>query len=334
MSEPRLSPRDKRAARLALMQETDQRQQQIDTQSQAAMLQQLGQLYGLQQQAERSPLELQALRQANETAQYGLERQRQLDPVQLKALQAQTEAAAFQHQWAQPRAMQEFNMNQANLDMAPEKLRAQQLANTAQDFSNQWAQPQAMLDDATKRAALESEAVRRRLLQQQSDWFDTQQQQEYAKNEFDLTKRGPMELLLGGAQIKGQDVRNAALMHSQGLLSNKQAQKYGLDDFWNTDILPEYEREEKARVVELAKQGYDPQGQPLEFQGPPLPQKASAFKDRQGGFIRNLTPRNAIEAQMSGMDESVRAEYLANAARKKDFMNELWNYFFGTPITR
>src|SRR5438552_1513309 len=56
-----ISPREQRSADYKNFQEDSQRQQQLDTQSQAQMLQMLHGLYGLQQQQQMTPLQMQAL---------------------------------------------------------------------------------------------------------------------------------------------------------------------------------------------------------------------------------------------------------------------------------
>lgn len=164
-SDARLTGRAGKFAQLAQMQEQDLRQQQVDQQSQAQMLAQLQGLYGLGQEAQMSPLKMQAL-------------------------QAQTEAQNFQNQWAQPNAMQAYNTNQAALDQAPERLRGMKGQNDAQAFSNAWAQPNMQQQYATGKSNLDSAAIQQDLARQHAAWFDTQQQQDYAKNSGAIQGQG------------------------------------------------------------------------------------------------------------------------------------------------
>jgi len=78
--------KEKRLAQYAQFQEGQQRQQALDQRSQAGMMEQLQQMYGLQQQQQIDPLRMQALRASTEAQ--GL----------------QNEQQRFQNQWAQPNA--------------------------------------------------------------------------------------------------------------------------------------------------------------------------------------------------------------------------------------
>jgi hypothetical protein len=120
------SRREQKLNEYSQFQEGAQRQQALDANSQASMMQQLAQMYGLQQQSQMDPLRMEQLRASTEAQDLANEQQR------------------FQNDWAQPNAMQGYDMNAAKLAQMPEVNRGMALQNDAQAFQNQWAQPNAM----------------------------------------------------------------------------------------------------------------------------------------------------------------------------------------------
>lgn len=158
----RPSRKDERLGRLALLNEATERRQQPQA-PQPNMMEQLAQMYGLQQAVASDPVKLRAL-EAETSSRTALL------PEQLRALQIQnqdastksawtdtmlrqqheqgdlaTQAAQHKQQWAQPTSevdyMKQLLDNQLRQQSIPESLRALKLQNDDAAFKQQWAQP-------------------------------------------------------------------------------------------------------------------------------------------------------------------------------------------------
>lgn len=127
--EPRQSSRDKRLQSFQSMQEGDQRQQQIDSASQAQMLQQLATMYGLSQQSELAPLHQQELQANIASKQFETQHAPELLAAKLASEKAQQDSAAAQAGYytsrsgggITPRDLMEYEMHTGQPYITPEQ---------------------------------------------------------------------------------------------------------------------------------------------------------------------------------------------------------------------